>query len=425
MTQNKKFKKLVRARMTETGETYAQARRALDDGRDKPVPLRLLGYWKHFWEQKWPDPIDLVDASWDAQERQRVINHLRRGAVLRSAGGSARYGWCRLGCDTDPAVLGVRKDFFTGAGTKDEALTWEERRKARHLASVKSKEANLSSRQPTLDMGRGELTDGVYMWPEGLAHYLEKHNVRLPQEFVDHVLKHPELRGAAAQTVMLDVAAGFKDTRAPERYEIDESWWLIPRSVITEKELTTRTQWSNEPPVAVQIESPFLPGWYFHDAEYPEEGSSGPYVTREEAETAAKLGDYELEEVTFWEQENMAQVFNRHMFAQIQNQVRDVADLFEGKENSSSLREDLGERLTVQLSLLRDRMEKEGVRSPTQDDIEIVSVAPSETDLKNKLLRYEVKIKDPHRYSQFVDALVSEGLLPMQSVVGMGLVEDA
>ncbi len=31
------------------------------------------------------------------------------------------------------------------------------------------------------------------------------------------------------------------------------------------------------------------PGWYFWSEEYPEEGSSGHYATREEAEEAAAL----------------------------------------------------------------------------------------------------------------------------------------
>ena len=34
--------------------------------------------------------------------------------------------------------------------------------------------------------GTGELTDGTYVWPEGLAHYVTEHNVRLPEGFVSH-----------------------------------------------------------------------------------------------------------------------------------------------------------------------------------------------------------------------------------------------
>lgn len=43
------------------------------------------------------------------------------------------------------------------------------------------------------------------MWPEGLAHYSEVHRVRLPAEFVAHVI------------------ARMDDIDAAER---DRSWWL-------------------------------------------------------------------------------------------------------------------------------------------------------------------------------------------------------
>lgn len=36
--------------------------------------------------------------------------------------------------------------------------------------------------------GSQEQSDGVYVWPSGLAHYVEKHSTGLPQEFVDHIL---------------------------------------------------------------------------------------------------------------------------------------------------------------------------------------------------------------------------------------------
>lgn len=44
-------------------------------------------------------------------------------------------------------------------------------------------------------VGSLEFTDGVYVWPEGLAHYIQEHSVRLPAAVVDHVrtaLKHLE-----------------------------------------------------------------------------------------------------------------------------------------------------------------------------------------------------------------------------------------
>jgi hypothetical protein len=30
------------------------------------------------------------------------------------------------------------------------------------------------------------MTDGVWLWPAGLIYFIEKYNVRVPQEFIDH-----------------------------------------------------------------------------------------------------------------------------------------------------------------------------------------------------------------------------------------------
>ena len=81
-----------------------------------------------------PDARAAVDPRWSHAEREAVTDYLKRGRV------SASYrGWadCRI------CVLSV---------------------------------------------GSRDLTDGVYTWPEGFAHYVERHGVRPPQAFVDHVL---------------------------------------------------------------------------------------------------------------------------------------------------------------------------------------------------------------------------------------------
>lgn len=38
-----------------------------------------------------------------------------------------------------------------------------------------------------VDMGRTDLTDGAFVWPDGLAHYVERHHVCLPDHFAAHV----------------------------------------------------------------------------------------------------------------------------------------------------------------------------------------------------------------------------------------------
>jgi hypothetical protein len=46
--------------------------------------------------------------------------------------------------------------------------------------------------------GSTEFSDGVYIWPQGLVHYVDSHAVRLPKQFVAHVVARlGELDGAA------------------------------------------------------------------------------------------------------------------------------------------------------------------------------------------------------------------------------------
>ncbi len=39
--------------------------------------------------------------------------------------------------------------------------------------------------------GSREMSDGVYIWPQGLAHYIEVHKTTLPAEFIEHILANP------------------------------------------------------------------------------------------------------------------------------------------------------------------------------------------------------------------------------------------
>jgi hypothetical protein len=112
--------------------------------------LTRIGYWSSGPDDQWPDVNDFIDASWDADERARVLSHLRHGLVARAYLGRSL---CRI-CG-----------------------------------------------QPN---GSTELTDGTYLWPEGLAHYVDDHGVRLPVEFAVHVS---------------DIAQSFDDA------EVDDHWW--------------------------------------------------------------------------------------------------------------------------------------------------------------------------------------------------------
>lgn len=59
-------------------------------------------------------------------------------------------------------------------------------------------------------LGCAERTDGIFVWPEGLVHYVESHDVRLPEEFTQHVLAHESPKKAEVS---------FETPR-------DIDWWL-------------------------------------------------------------------------------------------------------------------------------------------------------------------------------------------------------
>jgi hypothetical protein len=93
--------------------------------------LKLLGI-------AYPRAQDCVDPSWAQAEREAVIQHLERGRRCEAYMG---YSSCRI-CGQDNGCL--------------------------------------------------ELTDGVYVWPDGFVHYVRDHAVKPPAEFVAHVMGRKE-----------------------------------------------------------------------------------------------------------------------------------------------------------------------------------------------------------------------------------------
>jgi hypothetical protein len=98
--------------------------------------LKGVGYWKNDECRRYPQPEWLVQPGWHTQELAKIITYLRSERIYMSYLG---YSYCRF------------------SDCRDEC-----------------RECN----------GDCDLTDGVWVWPEGLAHYIEKHSVILPEEFV-------------------------------------------------------------------------------------------------------------------------------------------------------------------------------------------------------------------------------------------------
>jgi hypothetical protein len=104
--------------------------------------LKRVGFWWSPDEPELPHPRDYVDQSWDYSERDRAISYLEQSYHLTRI--SPGWSWCRFGCH----------------GGKD----WPE-------------------------LGDGECTDGVWLFPEGFLHYVQHHAVKPPPDFLEHMRK--------------------------------------------------------------------------------------------------------------------------------------------------------------------------------------------------------------------------------------------
>jgi hypothetical protein len=118
------------------------------------MATRLIGYWHNHYTPEWPDPRRFVDETQNPQLRERVVAYLQAGEVYAVSPGCS---FCRL--------CGERN-------------------------------------------GDAAQSDGYYDWPSGLDHYVEVHAIRLPDEFVSHVLANKPLLPPPE----------FGDA-------IDDSWW--------------------------------------------------------------------------------------------------------------------------------------------------------------------------------------------------------
>jgi hypothetical protein len=114
------------------------------------ISLIRIGLWRSDTAPDLPDPHAWIDEGWDEGERAALETYLSCGTVARAFVG---FSPCR--------ICGERN-------------------------------------------GNLEYSDGRYLWPEGLSHYVEKHSVRLPAEFVAYAVGRLE-QMESAQT--------------------DESWW--------------------------------------------------------------------------------------------------------------------------------------------------------------------------------------------------------
>ena len=106
--------------------------------------MKRIGFWEETrsWAnlEKWPDPRNRnLYPVMSKDVRELIIGYIETGEVHQQWMG---YSYCRFECGL-----------------------------------------------PGQELGACDMTDGTFVWPEGLSHYVRDHKVDLPEEFVKHVLK--------------------------------------------------------------------------------------------------------------------------------------------------------------------------------------------------------------------------------------------
>ena len=191
------FIKLFRASLQPAREVNAVVRPQRDGDVEEIVALKAVGYWRpsekmlqreleygyggsrrapkeiaarrELPPNPLPHPAWLVWAGWDPVELSGVLAYLRAGQEWIQFRG---WSYCRFECGIAPSALGDR-----------------------------------------------DLTDGVWVWPEGLAHYVEKHFVRLPDEFIDHVRSQ-------GWRVTAQPITRWGDRAKTDRPKVDVTFWI-------------------------------------------------------------------------------------------------------------------------------------------------------------------------------------------------------
>lgn len=106
---------------------------------------------------------------------------------MSHTGQGQHLGYWKTGRANDPSDLPWPEDFIDfdwDLGVRDAVLAWMEAQQ--HIQSWRGyswcRICGFGSN------GTTDMSDGTYVWPEGLLHYIREHGVRPPQEFIDHAL---------------------------------------------------------------------------------------------------------------------------------------------------------------------------------------------------------------------------------------------
>jgi len=100
--------------------------------------MNIIGYWiRNLFDEDYIHPGE-VSNRLDSDIAEQICTYLDNGVIFEKYRG---HSWCRFSCGIDG-----------------------------------------------INMGSCELTDGTWIWPEGLRHYVEVHHTLLPDQFIESAL---------------------------------------------------------------------------------------------------------------------------------------------------------------------------------------------------------------------------------------------
>lgn len=66
------------------------------------------------------------------------------------------------------------------------------------------------------------LTDGLWLWRQDLSHYVRRHHVRLPDEFILHIRSNLYLPPVLSEAELVALAVSEKSIHGPD-------WWVVAK----------------------------------------------------------------------------------------------------------------------------------------------------------------------------------------------------
>jgi len=150
------------------------------------LPLIEEGFWSSLvrkekegdFSQSRPNPLTMVDTEWASSEEASTVLQYIDSPLMFIESFELGLAPCRF-------LAAIRsstsKMNLEGNNSLNSSLS------SCHTPAIKNDENSVYSHCLSKEMGCASLTDGVYVFPEGLAHYIRRHNVRPSRAFVAHI----------------------------------------------------------------------------------------------------------------------------------------------------------------------------------------------------------------------------------------------